>query len=175
MSADKIIAKEVLHFLKASQFGLVYTLNIAFVFSVLGSGLSSILINSGDIFINFLNFWIKQLNIPPGDYSGSYSLKKTFWYAYLALSLIIYLLEKWWQKRFDKPIIFSTKSKLIAIPIIISLGYSFVIYFFYLEGILISNLISFFSILTIITIIANYYYLLVSYAFNYLNIKLELE
>ncbi len=168
----KTIWRELLHLFKASQFSFVYTLNVALVFLGFGTLISLILINSGDFFINILNFLAKTFSIPDGDYHGSYSLKSFFWYSYLFITLIVYLFQKWWRKHHGNDLVARTKYKMIAIPFIVCSGYALIIYFFSQKyGFLsISTLI--FSVLVIATIIANYYYLLVSYVVKYLETKL---
>ncbi|MCX6723509.1 MAG: hypothetical protein NT094_05650, partial [Candidatus Staskawiczbacteria bacterium] len=111
----KIICRELLQLFRASQFGLVYTLNVALVFFVLGALVSFFLINSGNFFIDIVNFLLKKLAIPDGYYHGSYSLSGFFWYSYLFITLIIYIAEKLWCKKFGKDdIIISVKYKIIA-------------------------------------------------------------
>ncbi len=168
----KKVGCELLHLFKASQFGLVYTLNVVLVFFIFGALFSLVLINSEDFFINIFNFFIKKFSVPNGKYQGSYSLTNFFWFAYLVLTFIIYLINKWWAKRYGKNLIIRTKYKILAIPIIVCLGYALIIYFFSLNDSFWSGKTLFFSILAIATIMANYYYLLISHVVKFLDIKL---
>jgi hypothetical protein len=168
----KTIGRELLQLFKASQLGFVYTLNVALVFFGFGTLISLVLINSGDFFINILNFLAKKFSISDGNYHESYSLKSFFWYSYLFVTLIIYLIQKWWHRRFGTKLIVQTKYKMIAIPVVICSGYALVIYFFSQNYGFLSTPTLIFSILAIVTIIANYYYLLVSYVVKYLETKL---
>jgi len=161
-SIIKIILRELLYFFKASQFGFVYALNAMLIFMGLGVLVSIILVNSGDFFINIINFFVRKLSIPDGDYQGSYSLKIFFWYSYLFITLIIYLIQKLWHKKFGVNLIIKTKHQIIAIPI----------YFFTIEYGFWSTSMLVFSIFAVATITANYYYLMVSYIVKYLDKKL---
>ena len=171
-SIIKIILRELLYFFKASQFGFVYALNAMLIFMGLGVLVSIILVNSGDFFINIINFFVRKLSIPDGDYQGSYSLKIFFWYSYLFITLIIYLIQKLWHKKFGVNLIIKTKHQIIAIPILVCLGYSLIIYFFTIEYGFWSTSMLVFSIFAVATITANYYYLMVSYIVKYLDKKL---
>ena len=168
----KTVGRELLHLFKASQFGLVYTLNVMLIFFAFGALSSLVLINSGDFFINIFNFFIKKFSVPNGEYHGSYSLTNFFWLAYLALIFIIYLVEGEWTKRYGKNLIVRTKYKILAIPIIVCSSYALIIYFFSLNDGFWSSETLFFSILAITTVIANYYYLLISHIVKFLDTKL---
>lgn len=96
---SRIVLLELLRLFKASQFTLVYTLNIALVFFGASVIFSAVLINSGGSFISILNFFIKIFNIPEGGYHLGYSLSNFFFYAYLFATFIVYLIEKWWRKK----------------------------------------------------------------------------
>ncbi|OHA47006.1 MAG: hypothetical protein A2541_01155 [Candidatus Taylorbacteria bacterium RIFOXYD2_FULL_36_9] len=96
-----------------------------------------------------------------------------FWYSYLSITVIIYLIEKWWYKRSKINLIIKTKYKILAIPVIVCLGYSLIIYFFYLNYNSLSGEIPVLIILATITILANYYYLLVVSMVKYLDSMLS--
>lgn len=162
----------MIHLFKASQLGLVYSLNMMLVSLWLGVLISLILVNSGDFFINIFNFFIKRLAIPDGNYQGSYSLKGFFLYSYLFITFIIYIVEKWWYKKFGTDFIVQTKYKIIAIPVIVCLGYSLIIYFFSLKYGLWSMETLILGVFAMVTIIANYYYLLINYSVKYLDSKI---
>jgi len=168
----KFIERELLQLFKASQFGFVYTLNVISIFFVSGVLLSLTLINSGDFLINIFNFLTKKFSIPDDYYHGSYSLKNFFCYSYLFATLVIYLIQKWWHRQFGNKLIIQIKHKIIAVPVVICLGYALVIYFFSQNYGFLSTTTLIFIILAIVTIIANYYYLLVSYAVKYLEAKI---
>lgn len=167
----KIILREFLYFFKASQFGLVYSLNVILVFLSFSVLVSIVLVNSGDFFIDIINFLLEKFQAP-AELSGSYSLKRFFWYAYLSVSLVVYLIEKLLQKKFGPKPIIQTKHKIIAVPIFVCLGYSLIVYFFSLKYGFWSGSTLMFGILAVVTILANYYYLLVSYTVKYLDGKL---
>ena len=162
VSFSKIICHEIIHLFKASQFGLVYLLNIMLISLWLGVLISLILGNSGDFFINIFNFFVKRLSIPDGNYQGSY----------LFITFIIYIAEKWWYKKFGTYFIIQTKYKIIAIPVIVCLGYISIIYFFSLKYGFWSIETLILGIFAMVTIIANYYYLLISYSVKYLDKKI---
>lgn len=168
----KAIGRVSLQLFKASQFGLVYTLNVTLISLGFVALISLVLISSGDIFMNILNFLIKKFSIQDVNYHDSYPLKSFFWYSYLFIILIIYLIQKWWRKRFGDKFIIRTKYKIMVIPVAICSGYALVIYFFSQNYGFLSIPTLIFSILAIVTIIANYYYLLVGYAVEYLVTKL---
>ncbi|OHA58667.1 MAG: hypothetical protein A2571_02770 [Candidatus Vogelbacteria bacterium RIFOXYD1_FULL_44_32] len=168
----RMIWRELLLLFKASQFSFVYTLNVVSIFLGFGALISLVLVNSGDFLINILNFLIQGFSIADGEYQRTYHLENFFWYAYLFITLIVYFVEKWWYKRFGADLIIKTKHKMIAISLVVCAGYALVIYFFAQKYGFLSVSTIIFSVLAISTIIANYYYLLVSHIVKFLETKL---
>ncbi len=168
----KAIGRVSLQLFKASQFGFVYTLNVILVSLGFIALISLILANSVDIFVNILDFLFNKFSIPDIIYHGSYSLENFFWYSYSLIVLIIYLIQKWWRKKYGAELLIQTRHKIIMIPIAVCVLYALVIYFFSQNYGFLSIPTFIFSILAIVTIIANYYYLLVSYVVEYLVTKL---
>ena len=82
--------RELLYIFKASQFGLVYSLNVMLVFFGAGSIISLLLLNSGDMAIRIIEFYVKIANISDGEYAGRIPLAEFFWYGYIFLTLIVY-------------------------------------------------------------------------------------
>lgn len=167
---SKAIFIEFLYLFKASQFSLIYTLNTILLFFSVSVLISSILVNSGNLFIETLNFLIKFLKIEDGYYQLNYSFGNVILFSYFLITFIIYIANRWWHKIFDKTFAIKTKYKIILIPALVSLSYGLIIYYFS------SNTNSstktdntIFIVLAIITILANYYYLGVGISINYLK------
>jgi len=156
---SRIVLLELLRLFKASQFTLVYTLNIALVFFSASVIFSAALVNSGGFFISILNFFIKIFNIPEGDYRLGYSLSNFFFYAYHFATFIVYLIERWWRKKTGVDLYVKAKYKMILIPVVVCLMYGLVAYYLSSSGGKKPLGISWLLALAMLTILVNYYYL----------------
>jgi len=163
--------RELLYIFKASQFGLVYSLNVMLVFFGAGSIISLLLLNSGDMAIRIIEFYVKIANISDGEYAGRISLAEFFWYGYIFLTLIVYFTQKHHRKRQGRVII-GIKQKIAFIPIIVILLYIPIIYIFSINFGLLSFSTLLFIFFAISAILANYYYLTISSIIKYLDKKL---
>lgn len=163
------IIKRLLLLLKATLCTPVYILNIAAIFFGLGGLITLILLNSGDFFIKIFEFFARTFNIQDGDYHHSYDPTNFLWLIYFCITIIIYFTDEWLNKKIGVKFFTNPKKQLIIIPIFTTLAYMPMFLLFSEKYDLISWEISIVIGLIIVTIIANYYNLLL----NFIVLKIE--
>ena len=158
-----------LNLFQASQFGLVYPFNVALVFFSIGSLITLSLLDWGNFFIEFIEYFLRLFDISGKiNLSGSINLSPFFLFAYLVLTAVIYFFQKTWRRKFGNDFKIKIRYQLILIPFVIFI-LSIPIFYFLVREVkhdldLFMPMVKIFIIFISITIVANYYYLLIKIA-----------